>query len=254
MGDFDEDREAMIRRALDAGVGLIAIGTTLTDSLAGIRLAEKFPHEPVYATIGVHPEDEDLGDVNPFDLQVLINNKVVAVGETGLDYHHAKEVSERDLQIDLFEQEILLSQATKLPLIVHCRDVAGSVEAYDHVATLLRRYKAKNFVMHCFSGSWKEAEMFLELGGMLSFTGIVTFPKSEDIQEVVKKIPADRLMVETDAPFLAPVPERGKRNEPSFVKYVAEKVAELRGVSYEEMARVTTENAVRFFRLPAGTS
>lgn len=246
----------VIKRALDQQIGLIAIGTTVEDSLLGVRLAEKYPNDPVYAAVGIHPTDEDLEGIHPAQLHALLDSskaagKIVGIGETGLDYFHVTEVEDQDLQADMFEQHIILAQERNLPLIVHCRDKKGEYEAYEHVATLLRRHQMKNFVMHCFSGRWQEAEIFLELGGMLSFTGVITFPKSEEIQEVVKKVPADRYLLETDAPFLAPVPHRGKDNEPAWVTFVAEKAAELRGETLEAVAAQSTKNATAFFRLPA---
>lgn len=250
MGDYDGDRSEMLRRSLDAGIGLIAIGTTITDSLAGLRLAEQYPHDPVWAAIGVHPTDEDIEDVNVTDLEALLpNRKIVAIGECGLDYFRLGPDEDPQLQIDLFEQQVLLAQRTNLPLVVHCRDKNGTYGAYDDVLAILNRHRVAKFVMHCYSGDWEWAEKFLALGGLLSFTGIVTFPKSETMQEVVRRVPTDRFMVETDAPFLAPVPHRGKRNEPAYVEFVAEQVAALRGVTVDAIAAATTDNAERFFGL-----
>lgn len=250
MGDYDGDRPEMIQRSLDAGTGLIAIGTTITDSLAGLRLAEQYPHDPVWAAIGVHPTDEDIEDVNVEDLAALLPNaKIVGIGECGLDYFRLAPDEDRQLQIDLFEQHVLLAQQTNLPLIIHCRDKNGMFGAYDDVYAILTRHRVDRFVMHCFSGDWVQAEKFLALGGMLSFTGIVTFPKSEMMQDVVRRTPLDRMMVETDAPFLAPVPHRGKRNEPAYVDFVAKQVADLRGTTVEDIATATTANARRFFGL-----
>lgn len=252
MGDYDGDRPEMIRRCLDAGVGMIAIGTTSTDSLAGIRLAEQYPSDPVWAAVGIHPTDEDIEDVRVTDLEALLPHpRVVAIGETGLDFFHLQPDEDPQLQIDLFEQQVLLAQQHHLPLIVHCRDKNSVYNAYDEVYRVLVRHRHANFVMHCFSGDWIQAEKFLELGGILSFTGIVTFPKSETMHEVVKRIPLERMMVETDAPFLAPVPHRGKRNEPAYVEQVAERIAELRSVSLDAIAKATTDNARRFFKLAA---
>ncbi len=251
MPDYDGDRAEMIQRSLDAGTGMIAIGTTLIDSIAGVRLAEKYHDQPIWAAIGIHPTDEQIDDVRVDDLAALLpNTKIVGIGECGLDYFHVPDPEDQQVQNDLFEQQILLAQQVSLPLIIHCRDANGVYVAYDDVLALLTRHSMKNFVMHCFSGDETYAEKFLDLGGMLSFTGIVTFPKSEIMQRVVKQIPIDRMMIETDAPFLAPVPHRGQRNEPFYVAEVAKKIAEVRGVSVEEIARVTTENAQRFFRLP----
>lgn len=252
MADYDGERIEMIQRSLDADIGLIAIGTTLADSLAGIRLAEDYPGRPVYSSIGIHPTDEDIGDVRVSDLALLADHdKVVAIGETGLDYFHLKVDDNPQEQIDIFEQQIILAEQAVLPLIVHCRDHSGAFNAYDDVLALLTKHNVKKFVMHCFSGDWNYAEKFLELGGMLSFTGIVTFPKSEFMHDVIQKMPLERMMIETDAPFLTPVPHRGKRNEPLYVQEVAKKIAELREMSLDEVAAITTKNAVEFFQLPA---
>lgn len=252
MADYDTDREAMIRRALDAGIGLIAIGTTLDDSLAGVRLAEQYPEEPVYAAIGVHPTDGDVGDTNPSSLRAMLGSKkIVAIGETGLDYFRLADDDgeSRDMQSDAFEAQILLAKEAALPLVVHCRDKNGSTEAYDNCATLLRRHNVQKFVMHCFGATLAEAKMFLDLGGMISLTGVITFPKSDNLREVACQTPPDRLMVETDAPFLAPAPHRGKRNEPAWVQLVAEEIAKIRGVAFDELAHATTENAKKSFGL-----
>lgn len=250
LGAYNDDRNDVIKRSLDQGIGLIAVGTTVADSVAGVELAAKYQDQPVWTAVGIHPTDEDIAGVNVEALRPLLKKpKVVAIGETGLDYFHVDDSDEQQLQADLFEQHIVLAQELNLPLIVHCRDLPGKFEAYDNALVLLTRHQVKNFVMHCYSGDWAHATEFLELGGYLSFTGILTFPKSEMMRQVVKQTPLDRLMVETDAPFLAPEPYRGKRNEPAYVQYVAEKVAELRGMSVDEVAQVTTANATRFFRL-----
>lgn len=254
MEAYDGDRAEVIQRSLDSNIGLIAVGTTLADSLAGIRLAEEYADDPVYAAVGIHPTDDDIDNVRVSDLSALLTQpKVVAIGETGLDYFHLKSGDDRQLQADLFEQHILLAQRADLPLIVHCRDRNGVYEAYDNVLTILRRHQETRFVMHCFSGDWAHADKFLELGGYLSFTGIITFPKSDIMQEIVKKTPLDRLMAETDAPFLAPVPHRGERNEPAYVELVAKSIADQRGVATADVTDATTENAINFFDLKKGS-
>lgn len=251
MADYDGERIEMIKRALDAEVGIIAVGTTLADSLAGIRLAEDFPDQPIFAAVGIHPTDDDIGDVRVSDLALLADNpKVVAIGETGLDYFHLQIGDNPQDQIDVFEQQVILAEQAALPLIVHCRDQAGTFNAYDDVLAVLTKHQVKKFVMHCFSGDWNYAEKFLELGGMLSFTGIITFPKSEFMHELIQKMPLERLMIETDAPFLTPVPHRGKRNEPVYVQEVAKKISELREMSVDDVAVITTKNATDFFQLP----
>lgn len=252
MEAYDTDRTDVIRRALDSEMGMIAIGTSLADSLAGVRLAEEYPDDPVFATIGVHPTDDAAEDFRPDQLQALLGSKkIVGVGETGLDYYRlaADDLETRDLQADVFEQHILLAKSANLPLVVHCRDRDGVNEAYENVMVLLRRQQVNWFVMHCYGGTWQDAEQFLEMGGMISVTGILTFPKNDTLRDVIKNVPLDRLMLETDAPFLAPVPHRGKRNEPAWVEEVAKAVAGLRGISVDEVAQTTTETARRFFNL-----
>lgn len=248
---YDTDREAVIKRSLEAGIGMVCIGTSVADSLEAIRLAEKYPHDPVYATVGIHPNDDDIHGVHPQQLQVLMGSqKIVGVGETGLDYFRLTDPESLTLQADLFEQHVLFAAEHDLPLVIHVRDNPGTFNAYDDVLAVLTRHQVKRFVMHCFSADWAHAEKFLTLGGTLSFTGIITFPKSEVMRDVVKKTPLERMMVETDAPFLAPVPHRGERNEPGYVQFVAETIAKLRGEPIDDIARATTSNAQAFFRLP----
>jgi len=252
MDAYDTDRKAVMQRSLASGIGMIAIGTNLADSLAGVRLAEQYPDDPVYAVIGVHPTDDAAEEFRPDQLEALLGSKkIVGVGETGLDYYRIPhdDLETRDVQADLFEQHVLLAKSANLPLVVHCRDRDGVNEAYENVMVMLRRHQVNWFVMHCYGGSRADAQQFLEMGGMISVTGILTFPKNEQLQEVIKNVPLDRLMIETDAPFLAPVPHRGKRNEPAWVEEVARAVAELRGITVDEVAQVTTENARRFFIL-----
>ncbi len=250
LGAYTDDREAVINRALEQGIGMIAVGTTVADSMTGVDLANTYPDQPIWAAVGVHPTDEDIANVDVTKIVGLIDKpKVVAIGETGLDYFHVDDSNEQQLQADVFEQHILLAKQNSLPLIVHCRDVPGKFGAYDTVLSLLNKHQVNRFVMHCYSGDWDHAEKFLELGGMLSFTGILTFPKSQIMQDVAKRVPSDRMMVETDAPFLAPVPFRGKRCEPRHVALVADEISKLRGLSSDEAAQITTNNAVRFFQL-----
>lgn len=252
LSEYDADRSEVIKRCLERDIGMIVVGTTVTDSLAALRLAQKYPEQPVYAAVGVHPTDEDIEGIHPAQLHALVGEKkVVAIGECGLDYYRLDpdDVETRQLQQDVFDQHILLAAQENLPLIIHCRDRDGVYDAYEDVLVSLTRQQWGKFVMHCYSGTWEIAEKFLELGGYISFTGIVTFPKSETMQEVATKTPADKILVETDAPFLAPVPHRGKRNEPSFVRFTADEIAKLRGVTIEAFARQTIDNAQRIFNL-----
>ena len=253
MDDFRDDQEAVIKRSLEQGIGMVIVGTTLADSVETVRLAEKYPSQPVYTSVGVHPTDGDLGEIHPAQLAALMgSSKLVAIGECGLDYYRLEpdDAEPRQLQADVFEQHVLLAAQTGKPLLIHTRDRVDVFDAYDDMLTILTRLQFKRFVMHCYSGDWAHAEQFLELGGLLSFTGILTFPKSEMMQDVARRAPLDRIMVETDAPFLAPVPHRGQRNESAYVAFVAEKLAEIRGVSVEEIQTATTANAKKFFLLP----
>lgn len=250
MKEYDPDREAVVLRAREAGVfRIVSISTDAASARETVRLAEKF--EGVFASVGVHPHDA--GKIQPGDLEDLLalaaHPKVVAWGEIGLDYHY--DHSPRDVQREMFQRQAGLARKAGLPLIVHTR------EADADTLAVLREEKAGELggVFHCFSGDEKLARAALDMGFHISFSGIITFMKADAIRSVAKIVPADRLLVETDAPFLAPVPFRGKRNEPARVSVVAARLADVRGLPAEEIARITTENATKLFRLPAvGTS
>ena len=236
---FDEDREAVIERALAAGVRhMVAIGTGNgpPDLEAGIRLADK--HEAFYATVGVHPHDASKATPEVFERlsQLTQHAKVVAIGEIGLDYHY--DFSPRETQHAVFIEQMKIAARAKKPIVIHTR------EAWDDTISLIRDHWDAGLggIMHCFSGGPKEAQQALDLGFYLSFGGIVTFPKALEIQEAARMAPADRILVETDAPYLAPVPKRGKRNEPAYMVETARKLAGLRGVSEQEIAETTTAN------------
>ena len=236
---FDADREACIERARAAGVErLTAIGTGEgpPDLEAGIRLAERYPF--IDATVGVHPHDASkAGEDTWGELAALAAHpKVVAIGEIGLDYHY--NFSPPEVQRAVFVRQLELARESRLPVVIHTR------EAWRDTVELIRRHWPPELggVFHCFSGGPREAEQALELGFYVSFSGIVTFPRAEEVREAARIVPPDRLLVETDAPYLAPVPYRGKRNEPAWVVETARAVAALRGASLEEIARLTTEN------------
>jgi len=237
---FEADREAVIQRARDAGVEqMLAIGAGKgpPDLEAGVRLAERY--EFIWATVGVHPHDAAKAGEETFQrLEKLLGHpKVVAVGEIGLDYHY--DFSPRERQREVFARQLEVGAGAGLPVIIHTR------EAWEDTLELLQSiWKPTGLggVMHCFSGGPEEARRALDLGFHLSFSGTVTFPRAAAAQEAARMCPADRLLVETDCPYLAPVPKRGKRNEPAFVVYTAARVAELRGQTLEEVAQATTEN------------
>jgi len=238
--EFDADREEVIERALAAGVEhMVAIGTGNgpPDLEAGIRLADQYPR--FYATVGIHPHDA--AKASPGDYRrltdLLSHPKVVAVGEIGLDYHY--DFSPRETQKSAFIEQISIAAAARKPIVIHTR------EAWDDTVALLENHWTPHQlpgIMHCFSGGPTEMRQALDLGFYLSFGGIVTFPKALDVQAAAKAAPRDRILLETDAPYLAPVPKRGKRNEPALVVHTARKLAELRSESFEELSQATSDN------------
>ncbi len=241
--EFDADREDTIQRALDAGVSrMVAIGTGNgpPDLEAGIRLADR--HAAMFATVGVHPHDAaKASDADFANLAALLRHpKVVAVGEIGLDYHY--DFAPRERQHEVFAEQMRLAAEASKPIVIHTR------EAWSDTFDLLEKHwkpTGLGGIMHCFSGGPEEALRALELGFYLSFGGIVTYPKAIEVQEAARMAPIDRILVETDAPFLAPVPRRGKRNEPALMTYTVEKLAILRGQTPEEIAEATTANFER---------
>jgi TatD DNase family protein len=234
----------VIARAREAGVEkIIAVGGAgdMSSNTEAIALAKTFPD--IYATVGMHPHDaKDVGANELKKLKELAADpKVVAVGETGLDYYY--DNSPREVQRRVFAEFIHLARETGLPIVVHERDAAHDV------ADLLRAEGAGKLrgVIHCFTGNYEAACAYLDLGFYISFTGIITFKNAELLREVVRRVPLDRMLVETDSPYLTPVPYRGKRNEPAYVRYVGETIASVKGLSLEEVARGTTQNARELF-------
>jgi TatD DNase family protein len=249
--EYDTDRDEVIERAREAGVcAILNVGTG--DPHSGtleraVEVAEKY--EGVYAAVGVHPHDARLFDDEAARrIQRLIEQsaRIIAWGEIGLDYHY--DNSPRDAQREVFTQQLRLAREAGLPVIIHTR------EADDETLNILRdEWKDVRLggVMHCFSGSRAMMESAVALGFMISFAGTLTFKKADDLREVARHVPLERLLVETDCPFLTPVPFRGRRNEPARVVEVARCLAELRGVTTDEMGRLTSENFARFFGLDA---
>lgn len=267
---YKDDANEVVRRSLDAGIGMLAVGSQFSTSERAVATAEKY--DDVWAVIGLHPihlfaqevdeeEDSFLTRAETFDparyrALAASSKKVVAIGECGLDYYRVPDNVTLEV-LKQHQQETLrlqfdLALELGLPVMIHCR------EAHADVAALLEEYsragKPLRGDIHCFTGTWAEAERYLALGFFLSFTGIITFPpkaaektKGETLQDVVAKVPLERLLVETDAPYLAPVPYRGKRNEPAYVRHVAEKVAELKGLTFDEVAAQTLKNSRKLF-------
>lgn len=241
--EFASELDAVVARARDAGVKTcVSIGTTLEKFPNVLKVAERFAN--VWCSVGIHPheaEKELLTDTSTL-LERAANPKVVGIGETGLDYYY--EHSPRDEQKQNFRAHIDAARETGLPLIVHTRDAEGDT------ISILREEMGKGAfsgLIHCFTGTQALADAALELGFCISVSGIVTFKKSDELRGVLSTVPLDRLLVETDAPYLAPMPHRGKRNEPSFVVNTAKILAEVKGVSVDEIERVTTANFFRLF-------
>ena len=239
---FKDDSDAVIKKCLAQDIWLINVGTDAESSRRAIALAHEYP-QGVYASVGLHPND-----VNPdFDFSVLEkfaqDEKVVGIGETGLDYFRTPDAEKQKLQEEFFIKHIELSEKVKKPLIIHCRN------AHENLLKLLQAtsYKlpANPGVMHFFTGTKEEAARYIELGFYISFSGVITFAK--EYEELVRWIPLDKILVETDAPYAAPAPMRGKRNEPSFVEYTARKIAELKNLPFQEVADQTTQNARKLF-------
>jgi TatD DNase family protein len=244
--DFNDDRDSVIDRALQAGVSrLVAVGTGEgpPDLEAGIRLAER--HAPIYATAGVHPHDAAKAtDETLSRLRELVSHpKVIALGEIGLDYHY--DFSPRDRQRAVFTEQLNIAREASLPVVIHTR------EAWEDTLRILGEHWSEPpapCLMHCFTGSPAEARECLDRGFYLSFGGILTFPKATGIQQAAREAPDDRILIETDAPYLAPVPRRGKRNEPAYLVHTAAKLAELRGIDPQTAAQLTTSNFERLFQ------
>jgi len=242
--EFDKDREEVFERAWVSGVRhMVAIGNgSGPDRLrAGLEMAAG--RDWVYPTIGIHPHEAKLATEEHFiELQQLAkNSQVIAVGEIGLDYHY--DHSPSDVQQAVFRRQLDLAAANRLPVIIHCR------EAWPDCLRILEdRWKPTGLggIFHCFSGSFDDARRGMDAGFYISFAGTLTFPKAADLRDVAARIPWDRLLIETDSPFLAPVPKRGKRNEPAFVQFVAEQLGLVRGVSGPEAAAATTRNFLAF--------
>ena len=264
--DYKDDADEVIKRALKNNIWLINVGAEFETSERAVEYAEKYP-QGVFAAVGLHPihlqvqkfKEKDFEfetKAEKFDYEkyktLAQNPKVVAIGEIGLDYYHLKSESPeeilrlKDLQKQIFLKQIELAAELNKPLIIHCRN------AHKDILEILKP-KTQNLkpnlkgVIHSFSGNYKQARQYRELGFKIAFNGIITFAR--DYDKVILNMPLERLLIETDCPYLTPIPFRGKRNEPLYVKYVAEKIAEMRGISFDEVARVTTENARKLFNI-----
>ena len=237
---FNDDRDELLGSMEAAGVTLILnSASSLSSARFSLRMADKYPF--VYASVGVHPHDaKSMTDDTVTELEKLLNHpKAMAVGEIGLDFHY--DFSPRDVQKKRFREQLELARRAKMPVIIHER------ESLNDTLDIIRDYRDLTGVFHCFSGSWETAKTILDMGWYLSLTGVITFRNARRALEVLERMPGDRIMLETDCPYLAPDPMRGKRNSSLYLPYIAETVAEVRGISLEETAALTMENGRRFF-------
>jgi TatD DNase family protein len=248
---FDSDREQVLGRAREAGLErILAIGSgTGPGTLdCAIKLAEQ--HDWIFATLGIHPHEAILARESDYvEMEQLARNpKIVAWGEIGLDYFY--DHSPRDVQKEVFRRQMEQARAAKLPIIIHCRPSQNRENAWDDTIQMLREHWAASGlggILHCFTGEWKHAQAALDMGFYISFAGNVTFPKAENIRAAARQVPLDRMLIETDSPFLAPVPNRGKRNEPAFVVDTAAAIATLGTVSKEDIGAQTAKNFYTLF-------
>ncbi len=241
---FDSDRDMLIKNLKDNGLDLVInIGADLQTSIASVSLAEKY--ENIYAAIGVHPHSAKEMDNSTIEIlkSFAKREKVVAIGEIGLDFHY--DNSPRDVQRKWFKEQLKLAKEVDLPVVIHTRE--ASQETFD-ILKEAQDGKLRG-VLHCYSGSVEMALEYIKLGFYISLGGPVTFNNAKVSREVAKAVPLDKLLIETDCPYLTPVPYRGKRNEPIFVKYVAETIAEIRGISLEELGEATNRNTKELFKI-----
>jgi TatD DNase family protein len=251
---FDNDREQVIARAREAGVRIIlAIGNGDGPATLDCALKLSRQYDFIYASVGIHPHEARLADEAAYQKmdEIASQPKVLAWGEIGLDYFY--DHSPRDVQKTVFIRQMEQARAAKLPIIIHCRPSQGSNDAWDDTLDLIgQHWQSAGFggILHCFTGEWAHAERALNMGFMISFSGNITFPKAQGIRDVAARVPLERVFIETDCPYLAPVPFRGKRNEPAYVKETARRLAELRGLSPEEVGHQTAANFCGFFSLP----
>jgi len=269
---FREDGAEVLQRALDAGVAVVNVGTQIDTSRQAVKLLEQFPQN-VWAAVGLHPthtfkhqyhDEEEVSfrtrdEVFDYEAykQLAGNPRVVGIGECGLDYYRLPEdldhAEVKQKQKAAFEQQIKLALELDKALCIHCRPSAGTMDAYEEIIgmmeAVLKETPKLRFEIHCYTGDLATAQKFVALGAYIGLNGIITFDKTGRSEEVVKNIPLESIVLETDAPYLSPAPNRGKRNEPAMVKLVAEKIAEWKGVDVETVARTTTENAEKLFAL-----
>ena len=261
---YDADRDEVLRRAKQNGIdAYLAIGNGEGPDTAdcGIRLAEQYDGKPnyprIYASVGIHPHEASLATAAA-DAQMLQwarHPKVIAWGEIGLDYFY--DHSPREIQKAVFRQQMELAKQAKLPIIIHCRPSDNSENAWDDCLAMIAEHwtpAGLGGILHCFTGSVDHARRALDMGFMISFAGNITFPKAQPIRDAAQMVPLDRILIETDSPYLAPLTHRGKRNEPAFVREVAREIGELRNLPADEIGAQTTRNFYKFFGLDPETA
>jgi len=250
---FDSDRDQVVVRAHEEGVAnILCIGTGDGPGTLDCAIKIARQHNFVYASIGIHPHEAQLARESDFiELEQLAHQpKAIAWGEIGLDYYY--EHSPREIQQNVFIRQMELARGVKLPIVIHCRPSDNNEIAWEDCLALIEQHWAPSGlggILHCFTSTWRHAKRALDMGFMISFAGNVSFPKARQIRDSATQIPLERMLIETDAPYLAPIPHRGKRNEPAYVKETARHIGELRGLSGEEIGRQTADNFYRFFGL-----
>lgn len=260
---YEEDLDALLERAYEAGVRTvlsIGIGEGPDTMHRAAEISREYAGRPrtpkIYASAGIHPHEAHLANDAAYAKldELLQQPEVIACGEIGLDYYY--DHSPRDIQKAVFTRQMEIAAGRKQPIIIHCRPSDNSTNAWDDTLDMLEQQWAKTGhggILHCFTGEWQHAQRAMDCGFLISFAGNITFPKAQPIRDAAAQTPLDRMLIETDAPFLAPVPNRGKRNEPAWVKEVAIKIGEVRSIEAEEVALRTTENFHRFFGTAAVT-
>ena len=239
---FNEDRDEVLSGLKERGVSLVVNpGCDIPTSRMAVELAERYPF--VYAAVGFHPEELEGAELTDLEVirQLAAHEKVVAMGEIGLDYYWVKDETGRRKEQEFFRAQMALAEELDLPVIVHDR------EAHGDTLAIVKEFPHVRGVFHCYSGSVEMARELVDVGWMISFTGVLTYHNARKSVEAAQAIPMDRLMIETDAPYMAPVPHRGKRNDSGYVLHTCEKLAEIKGLSLEECAKITLENGCRFF-------
>src|SRR5215475_15776111 len=243
---FDSDRSEMLARARAAGLErILAIGSGTGPGTYDCALKVAEQHDWIFASTGLHPHEANVATAADYEemSRLARHPKIIAWGEIGLDYFY--DHSPREVQKEVFRRQMEQARAAKLPIIIHCRPSNNSENAWDDTIQMLRNHWASSGlggILHCFTGEWKHARAALDMGFYISFAGNVSFPKAENIRATAKQVPVDRMLIETDSPFLAPVPHRGKRNEPAYVVNTAEAIGQLRGMRKEEIGLRTAQN------------